>query len=615
MAKLVLNFSTANGNITVFWIPGGLALAALLTWGWRFWPAVFLGAFAAGIMVKDPASVSLFLATGNTLETVTATWLIRRLKINLELAQLSDFFHLAFVAVFCTLISALIGPLTLLMAGYLNWQNVSNNILHWWQADIIGILLSTPLFLIWQKFPHHWFARKNFVETIALIGLCILTGQFIFLGWFNSIVIDFARGYWLFLIVVWAAIRRGQHGASLVICITAIQALLGATQGVGIFAHDITNTGLQNFWFYILTLTLVGISLATFVESKMKAEVSLRNERTKLRVIFNLIPDLVWFKDLYGVYSSCNKRFESFFGKSEAEIIGKTDYDFVNKDLADYFRKNDLLALNYGGKVINEEWITFASDGHQELLETTKTPLMDMNGKYIGVLGIGHDITYRKQAEEERLAHEVALRKTLVREVHHRIKNSLQGAVGLLRQSIKQHPELQESITKVISEIRSIAVTHGLQGINQHSQVILQELVTEISASNLSLWNSHLVANIQSNLPVYKITEVDAVPIALILNELLLNAIKHSPKNTEVHIELRADNAQNALLTISNVGQISQSANTPHTPEMGTGLTLIDFLLPKHGASLSWEQSSELVLTRLMLTSPVITLVSTEIQS
>jgi two-component sensor histidine kinase len=287
----------------------------------------------------------------------------------------------------------------------------------------------------------------------------------------------------------------------------------------------------------------------------------------------------------------------------------------VNKDLADFFRKNDLLAMNYGGKVINEELITFASDGHQELLETTKIPLLDMNGKYIGVLGIGHDITYRKRAEEERLEHEVALRKTLVREVHHRIKNSLQGAIGLLRQTIKQHPELQESITKVISEIRSIAVTHGLQGINQHSQVILKELVTEISASNLRLWDRPLVISIQSNFPVYKVTEEDTVPIALILNELLLNAIKHSPTNTEVHIELRADNAQNALLIISNVGQISQNANIPHTPKMGTGLSLLNFLLPKHGASLSWEQSGELVLTRLVLTSPVITLVPTEIQS
>jgi two-component sensor histidine kinase len=158
-------------------------------------------------------------------------------------------------------------------------------------------------------------------------------------------------------------------------------------------------------------------------------------------------------------------------------------------------------------------------------------------------------------------------------------------------------------------------VTHGLQGTNPHSLVILQELVTEISASNLSFWNRPLVVNIQSNLPVYKITEEDAVPIALILNELLLNAIKHSPTNTEVHIELLSLNPHNVLLTISNVGQLSQNANTPHTPEMDTGLTLLDFLLPKHGASLSWEQSGELVLTRLVLTSPVITLVSTEIQS
>lgn len=57
LARLVLTVSTANGNATIFWIPGGLALAALLVWGWKYWPAVFLGAFVAGLMVNDPPGV------------------------------------------------------------------------------------------------------------------------------------------------------------------------------------------------------------------------------------------------------------------------------------------------------------------------------------------------------------------------------------------------------------------------------------------------------------------------------------------------------------------------------------------------------------------------------
>ena len=83
------------------------------------------------------------------------------------------------------------------------------------------------------------------------------------------------------------------------------------------------------------------------------------------------------------------------------DIIGKTDYDFAERELADSFRDNDMKAIAAGKPVIKEEWITFADDGHRAFLETTKTPIYDSSGKLLGVLGIGHDITQRKQAEEK----------------------------------------------------------------------------------------------------------------------------------------------------------------------------------------------------------------------
>jgi PAS domain S-box-containing protein len=135
-------------------------------------------------------------------------------------------------------------------------------------------------------------------------------------------------------------------------------------------------------------------------ETKM-AEEALSISETRLRTLVQTIPDLIWLKDINGVYRSCNRIFERFYGASENEIIGKTDYDFVDRELADFFRENDLKAIVAGKPVINEEWVNFADDGHQVLLETTKTPMYDSKGILLGVLGIGHDITERKQAEEE----------------------------------------------------------------------------------------------------------------------------------------------------------------------------------------------------------------------
>lgn len=401
LARLVLTVSTANGNATIFWIPGGLALAALLVWGWKYWPAVFLGAIAAGLMVNDPLAVSVFIAIGNTLETLFAVWLFHKfLGEKLSLKQPRDFLYLTLIAIASSVVSALIGPLTLLAAGYINSQVTTSNILHWWQADTLGILLGTPLFLIWRSFPHDWFSGKGLVETVALIVLTLLIGQVVFLN-STPVSANIALGYWIFPIVVWGAVRRGQHGASLVICITAVLALFGATQGKGLFATDMAETGLQNFWFYMLVLTFVGIALAIFVESRIRAKDALKDAETKLKTILNTIPDLVWFKDADGVYLACNPRFESFVGKKEHEIIGMTDYDFFDKEQADSFRQHDISAIEKGGMSANEEVIIFASDRHQEILETTKTPVYDHSGNLMGVLGIGHDITKRKQALAE----------------------------------------------------------------------------------------------------------------------------------------------------------------------------------------------------------------------
>ena len=126
---------------------------------------------------------------------------------------------------------------------------------------------------------------------------------------------------------------------------------------------------------------------------------TLAEKETRLRTLVQTIPDLTWLKDVEGVYLSCNPVFERLYGAKEAEIVGKTDYDFVDKEQADFFREHDRKAMAAGKPSINEEWLTFAEGGHRALFETVKTPMIDAAGKLVGVLGMARDITERKQAE------------------------------------------------------------------------------------------------------------------------------------------------------------------------------------------------------------------------
>ncbi len=168
--------------------------------------------------------------------------------------------------------------------------------------------------------------------------------------------------------------------------------------------------GLIYMGLLVVGLLALGIYLtlkisAYFGNPVRQVAVALEHERSLLRTLISTIPDLIWMKDADGTYLTCNIAFERFFGAREAEIIGRTDYDFVDKELADFFRQKDIEAIAVRKPSVNEEWITYADDGHQALLETTKTPIYAADGSIIGVLGIGHDITESRNIQQELTEH------------------------------------------------------------------------------------------------------------------------------------------------------------------------------------------------------------------
>ena len=152
------------------------------------------------------------------------------------------------------------------------------------------------------------------------------------------------------------------------------------------------------------------IGTHTDISARKDLEARLAEGKLLLQTLLRAMPDLVWLKDVNGTYLACNQRFEQFFGATEQEIVGKSDYDFIGAELADFFRANDMKAMRTGGLHMNEEWITFAVDGHKELLETTKLPVFGTQGQLIGVLGIGHDVT-----QSHELADALKLREQYLR--------------------------------------------------------------------------------------------------------------------------------------------------------------------------------------------------------
>ena len=159
--------------------------------------------------------------------------------------------------------------------------------------------------------------------------------------------------------------------------------------------------------------------LSRDVTKKIDAQQRLDETRKRLLSVLQTMPDMVWLKDMNGVYQLCNHAFSRLTGISESEMFGRTDYDLFDAGLADFFRQQDRTAIEAGTVRLNEEWVNYADDGHRALLETRKVPVYDVDGKLTGVLGIARDVTERKEAE-------LALRAS---EAHIQSRNELLHAI------------------------------------------------------------------------------------------------------------------------------------------------------------------------------------------
>ena len=324
LAKIALGYFSTNGVVSMVWPSSGLALAALILGKKKYWPSVFIGALTGNIMQGSAIGISMVFAFGNSLEALSCFWIlshIQRFKSTLQ--QPHDFLWLSAAGALGSVVSASIGVSTLVLNGMITESVAWHNFINWWQGDILGILLVTPLILVWRHRPFDWIKRERITEAITCFGLSFFAGQVIFLGWFQGVFGITARGYWVFLFVTWAAVRFGRHGALLVLVMTAIQMLLGMVLAVGGATNNQVPVGLLNFWLYMLALTIVGILIALVIDKVKSAESLLLQKNTLFNKISQRVPGVIYQFKLYPDGRSCfpyaSEAIQDMFGISQQQ--------------------------------------------------------------------------------------------------------------------------------------------------------------------------------------------------------------------------------------------------------------------------------------------------------
>jgi PAS domain S-box-containing protein len=298
-----------------------------------------------------------------------------------------------------------------------------------------------------------------------------------------------------------------------------------------------------------------------------------------------------------------NQAFCEMLGYAENELAGLRLPDLVHaEDLDDDMHLHSQFLKGEVSRFRLEKRYR-AKDGSGVWARITAAPLYGHPGNCCVVFS--ENILSEKLAEENRKAHASVQRGTLIKEVNHRIKNNIQSVIGLLRYQMRQNPGLSLPLQQAIDRLHSVAIVHGIRGISSFAECSLVMMVTQICDAAEAA--GHCGPKMQILLPKDVIVmDEESVPTALIINELVANAIKHGNIRKSPILMTLGGDRRRASIRIDNAASGRDIFKMESGSGLGTGLNLVHALLPPNGASLSIKPGHGEVTVELSLTQPII---------
>lgn len=379
-------------------------------------------------------------------------------------------------------------------------------------------------------------------------------------------------------------------------------------------------------------------------EKYKKLYIELQQKEALLISLINSIPDLIFYKDINGVYLGCNKAFEAFAGVNKKNIIGHTDLDIFDKEAAESFRAMDLKMMQQEGHLTNEEWIKYP-DGKYVLLDTLKTPYYDPEGSILGLIGVSRDITERSKkeelqrniAEERRRLSELREADRIRTEFFTNISHELRTPINVIFSALQMEELMLKDYS---SENVSVDKFKYIKMMKQNCYRLLRLInnlidITKIDNGYFSISESNhdiigLIENVTLSVADYienkgisitfetnveeKIIACDQEKMERIILNLLSNAVKFTPPQGNILVKIQ-DNISDICIRVKDTGrgipdnklnsiferfvQVDKSLSRNHEGS-GIGLSIVKSLVELHGGKISVKskegQGSEFII-------------------
>ena len=526
-AKLGLELSVAHGVISPVWPPTGIALAALLLLGPRYWHAIALGAFVSNATSGVSADVAAAISVGNTLEALAAVYLLRRVDFRPSLDRARDIMWLALLAAFAsTAISATNGVTTLALADSSAASPYGSAWLLWWLGDAMGDLLVAPVLLIAAtRLPK--LDRARLLEGLGLLVLLAGTSAAVFLG-----------GWWrypypIFPLLVLATLRFRQLGAAVGCLVVAGIAIAGVVAGDTPLGGDATTTVqiLQALLaFAAISLLVLG---ATLTEREQATE-SLAEAQALAHLgswEWEIATDRVtWSRELYRIFGLHPRTGPLTFAQYLSRIHPGDRHD-VRAEV------ESALAARRQFDILHRVTL---DDGTERVVHGRGRVIVDSAGAPLRMVGTAQDVTDRQRIEE--------VRNNILSAVAHELRTPLTSVLGFAL-TLNERPEIQDEETRremtrqLVTQARRLEhLLADLLDVDRLRHGLVRASVERTDVASLV---ERTVAAVEASegrevevrtTPV--VAAVDAAKLERIVDNLVTNALKHTPPGTKVSVSV-----------------------------------------------------------------------------
>ena len=662
--RIGLLLAFANENASPVWAPTGLAIAALLLVGLRAWPAIALGAFIVNFVNTGSIAASLVIAVGNTLEALAGAWLTNRFaRGRATFDSTADVLRFVVIAAGASAIAASIGTATVIGDRLGTQADPAAIWLTWWLGDTVGAIVFAPMVVLWDRRPLLADFARRLPELVALLVVLALVAVAVFSPWPNG------RPDFPVLIVpvlLWSAFRFGAWFTTICSALVVMMAVYGTLRGWGPFGRWAPNDALLILQAFVGMTTTMMLSVAAEVSRRRNVERDLRQlnddlehtvtDRTDelLKVNERLIEaqqvahvgswewdigaDRVWWSDemyrIYGIQPGAPIGYDTFLQRLHRD----------DRPLVDAIVRQAMI----DGRPFAFDHRVIRDDGAVRVLYGAGHVIFDSSSRPIRMVGIGHDITERKEAEEARalLIQEQARRQEAEESsrakdqflaiLSHELRTPLNAALGwahMLREMPRDAPATERAIETIYRNL--MIQTRLVSDIVDVSRIAKGALTIESAPVDLASIINSAMDMVREPARVKRVTlesHVGGEAVALtgdskrleqVFWNLLSNGVRFGREGGLVRVHAELD-GESIRVTVEDDGPGIDPEFLPYVFEpfrqadasprrahdgLGLGLAIARHLVELHGGSMAAGNAARggAVLTVVLPASAVIT--------